>query len=388
MEHDEQVRIVRAILRHIEAGTTDLADEIFLNPVSSYTSAAQLELEWQRLFRGMPLLVGLSCQIPKAGGWLTDDFAPTPILVVRTASGEARAFANVCRHRGAKIAAGSGRDARCFVCPYHAWRYELDGRLGAIPDEYGFEGIDRDEYALRPLPIAERDGLLWVLPTTGGTIDLDAHLGVLSRELSAYRFGEYHYYTTRVIRRRMNWKLVVDTFGEAYHLKPLHRATVGHIYHQNVEVCRSHGLSHSMTLARRTIEHLRGSPETTWNLIPHAAVVYVLFPNVVFTVQGDHIDVLRVYPVDGRVDECVMYVDWYIPEPATTEKAVRHWEKNVDLFVRTVNDEDFAVGEEIQRGFASGAQTHLTYGRYEVPLQHYHHALRAALAEEGGAAPP
>jgi phenylpropionate dioxygenase-like ring-hydroxylating dioxygenase large terminal subunit len=379
MQHEEQVRIVRALLRHIEAGTTDLADEVFLNPVSSYTAPAQLEREWRRLFGGMPLLVGLSCQIPQAGDWLTDDFAPTPVLVVRTASGEVRAFANVCRHRGARVAEGSGRGASCFVCPYHAWRYELDGGLGAIPDEYGFAGIDRDEYALRPLPIAERDGLLWVVPTPGSTIDLDAHLGALSGELSAYGFAGYHYYTTRVIRRRMNWKLVIDTFGEAYHLKPLHRATVGHIYHQNVEVCRSHGRSHSMTLARRTIERLRRTPEATWNLIPHAAVVYVLFPNTVFTVQGDHIDVLRVYPADGRVDECVMYVDWYVPEPPTSEKALRHWEKNVDLFVRTVVDEDFALGEGIQRGFASGAQTHLTYGRYEVPLHHYHRALREAL---------
>jgi len=379
MRHEEQVRIARALLRHIEAGTTDLADGVFLNPVSSYTAPAQLEREWHRLFREIPLLVGLSCQIPQAGDWLTDDFAPTPILVVRGASGEARAFANVCRHRGARIAEGSGRGARSFVCPYHAWRYELDGSLGAIPDEYGFEGIDRDEYALCPLPVAERDGLLWVVPTPGGTIDLDAHLGALSGELSAYGFAGYHHYTTRAIRRRMNWKLVIDTFGEAYHLKPLHRATVGHIYHQNVEVCRSHGRSHSMTLARRTIESLRGTPEATWELIPHAAVVYVLFPNTVFTVQGDHVDVLRVYPADRRVDECVMYVDWYVPEPATSEKAIRHWEKNVDLFLRTVIDEDFAVGEGIQRGFASAAQSHLTYGRYEVPLQHYHRALLAAL---------
>src|SRR5262249_8238522 len=152
---------------------------------------------------------------------------------------------------------------------------------------------------------------------------------------------------------------------EAYHLKPLHHGTVGGIFHQNVEVCRDHGLHHSMTIARRTIESLRAEREERWSLFPHAAVVYVLFPNTVFTVQGDHIDVLRFYPSDSPTDEAVMYVDWYIPEPATTESAVRHWEKNVDLFVRTVNDEDFAVGEGIQRGFAAGVQTHLTYGRYE-----------------------
>ncbi len=380
MQLDEQKRIARTLLDHLARGTTDLTDGVFLNPVESYTSAEQLDREWRDLFGKMPLLVGFSCQIRNPGDWLTDDFAPVPILVVRGHDGRARAFANVCRHRGTKIARGCGTAARAFVCPYHAWRYDLDGSLGAVPDAYGFPGLDRSAYGLRPLPLAERDGLLWVTPSPDAALDLEAHLGApLLAELATYDFARYHYYTTRTLRRRMNWKLVVDTFGEAYHLKPLHRATVASIYHQNVEVCREHGLSHSMTLARRTIEQLHDQPESAWQLIPHAVVVYVLFPNTVFSVQGDHIDVLRVYPVPGKVDECVMYVDWYVPERPETEKAIAYWDKNVDLFMRTVNDEDFAVGEDIQRSFTTGVQTHLTYGTYEAPLQCFHRSLRRAL---------
>jgi phenylpropionate dioxygenase-like ring-hydroxylating dioxygenase large terminal subunit len=383
MDHDEQLRIAKALLAHLEQGTTDLADDVFRNPVSSYTSPAQLDLEWRRLFAGRPLWVGLSCQIPGAGDWLTDDFAPVPILVVRGGDGVARAFANVCRHRGARVAEACGKGARGFVCPYHAWRYDLDGRLAAIPEAYGFPGVDPAEHGLRPLPVAERAGMLWVVPDVDGEeIDLDVHLGPVAGELAAHRFAGLHYYTTRVLRRRLNWKLVIDTFGEAYHLKPLHRATVAGIYHQNLEVCRAHGEHHSMTLARRTIERLRELPEERWRLIPHAAIVYVFFPNVVFTVQDDHVDVLRVYPVDGKVDESVILVDWYVPEAPVSEKAIAHWEKNVDLFLRTVNDEDFATAEGIQRGFATGVQTHVTYGRYEVPLQRFHRTLQAALFGE------
>jgi phenylpropionate dioxygenase-like ring-hydroxylating dioxygenase large terminal subunit len=381
-----QVEIVKRFLAHIDAGTTDLADDVYLNPVASYTSGEQLRLEREALFRARPLLVGLSCQIPNPGDYFTDDFSSPPILVVRSSSGEARAFANVCRHRGSRVAEGSGRGIRRFVCPYHAWTYDLEGRVAAIPDAYGFEGIDRGEYGLRPLPILERSGLLWVIPGRSGTIDAAAHLGALDAELAAYRFEDYHYYTTRVIQREMNWKLVIDTFGEAYHLKPLHRATVGHIFHQNLAVCRRHGDHHSMILARRSIDTLRGEPEADWRLIPHAATVYVLFPNTVFTVQGDHIDVLRVYPDRDRVDRCSMYVDWYVPEAPKDERAVAYWDKNVDLFLRTVNDEDFRIGEGIQRGFESGAQTHVTYGRFEVPLQDYHRALRRALRSSVSAA--
>ena len=382
MQREEEIRIAGSLLDHLERGTTDVVDELLSNPVSSYTSEEQLGREWRELFGAWPLLVGFSCQIPEPGDWLTDDFAPVPILVVRGADGRAHAFANVCRHRGSRVVEGCGRGARGFVCPYHAWRYDLDGKLAAIPDAYGFEGLDRDAHGLRRLPIAEADGLLWVVADVGAVerpVDLASHLGPLADELSAYRFADYHFYTTRILRRRMNWKLVIDTFGEAYHLKPLHRATVASIYHQNVEVCRGHGPHHSMTLARRTIESLRDVPRSEWRLIPHAVVVYVFFPNVVFSVQGDHVDVVRVYPVPGRVDECIVAVDWLVPEAPTSEKAKQHWDKNVDLFLRTVDDEDFATAEGIQRGFASGVQTHLTYGRYEVPLQRYHRTLRRVL---------
>jgi len=381
VQHATQVEIVERFLAHLSAGTTDLAPDVYRNPVSSYTSMEQLALERDLLFRRRPLLVGLSCQIPKPGDYFTDDFASPPILVVRSASGEARAFANVCRHRGSRVAEGRGRAQR-FVCPYHAWTYDLDGRIAAIPDPYGFEGIDRQRYGLVPLPTVERSGLLWVVPG-GDAVDVPSYLDALDRELAAYRFEDYHYYTTRVIHREMNWKLVVDTFGEAYHLKPLHRATVGSIFHQNVAVCRRHGDHHSMILARRSIESLRGEPQAAWRLIPHAATVYVLFPNTVFTVQGDHVDVLRVYPDSDRPDRCSMYVDWYVPEAPKDERAVAYWDKNVDLFLRTVNDEDFKIGEGIQRGFASGVQTHVTYGRYEVPLQYYHQSLARALHSGG-----
>ena len=139
-----------------------------------------------------------------------------------------------------------------------------------------------------------------------------------------------------------------------------------------------------MILARRTIDTLRSEPQADWRIIPHAATVYVLFPNTVLTVQGDHVDVLRVYPDGDQVDRSVMYVDWYVPEPPSGEKARAYWDKNIDLFLRTVNDEDFTLGEGIQKGFASGTQTHVTYGRYEAPLQYYHRSLQRALGSNGG----
>jgi hypothetical protein len=99
--------------------------------------------------------------------------------------------------------------------------------------------------------------------------------------------------------------------------------------------------------------------------------------------QGDHLETWHVYPAGNNVDESVMCVSLYTPETATTESARRHWDRNMELLLATVDKEDFPVSEGIQRGFYSGAQDVILFGRNEPSLQHFHKAIKAALAEAG-----
>lgn len=380
MDHSTQVTLTRELLRHIAAGTTSLAEQVTLNPTAAYTDRSLLALERELLFREYPLLMGLSCQVAEPGDYLTDDFSGVPIVVVRHADGALRAFVNVCRHRGARLVLGSGRIAGRFVCPYHGWSYGLDGRLARVPQRDGFAGLDFATYGLCPLPVAEKHGMIWVRPSPGEAFDIDAHLAGLGAELESYGCAGYHFYESRVIEREMNWKIVIDTFLEPYHFAYLHRDTVGPIFIPNLCLFHPFGLNLRETLPRRSILDLRDRPEAEWDLVTHSAIVYVLFPNTVFIMQADHIETWRVYPQGDRPDRCVMYLDFYIPEPPTTESARRHWQRNMDLAIRTVDQEDFPTGEGVQRGFASGAQAHLTYGRNEPALAHFENAVRAALA--------
>ena len=313
-------------------------------------------------------MLGFSCQLREPGDYLTDDFSGVPILLVRGADGAANAFANVCRHRGARLADGCGRAAKGFSCPYHGWSYALDGALTAIPDARNFEGIDERRRGLVKLPIAERDGMIWVLPAPGGRIDLEAHLGALAPELASYGLEGYHHYETRILRQKMNWKLVIDTFLEPYHLACLHRNTVGSIFYGNLCLFEPFGDNLRETLPRRTITQLRELPEAEWDLITHTAIVYVLFPNTVFVMQADHVETWRAYPDEGRTDRCVMYLDFYIPEPVTSDKAKLHWDKNMDLTIRTVRGEDFPTSEGMQAGYAAQVQEAVVYGRNEPAL--------------------
>jgi phenylpropionate dioxygenase-like ring-hydroxylating dioxygenase large terminal subunit len=383
MDAELQRALMRRALAHLDAGTTDVADDVYLHPVASYTDAVQLARERERLFRGEPLLAAWSCQMPRPGDHLADDRSGVPILLVRGEDGRVRAFLNVCRHRAARVAEGAG-NRRQLVCPYHGWTYGLDGRLVGVPDRRSFPGVEPADNGLVPLPAAERNGLIWVLaaPRADGDASLDAraHLGGLDAEFESYGLAGYHHYETRLIRRRMNWKLVIDTFLEPYHLGVLHRNTVAPLFHPNTCLFDAFGPHLREVLPRRSIESQRGVPAGDWAFLAHHTVVYVLFPNTVFVMQVDHAETWRVFPVEDRVDECEMFLDFFVPQPIDTDSARRHWERNMDLTIRTVCDEDFPVSEAMQRNFASGAPSHSYFGRNEPALAHFERTVSQRVA--------
>ena len=384
MRPETRSELARRLDHYLETGTTAMAEAMFRNPVTAYTSEERLALEKRVLFREYPLLVGLSCQVAAPGDYLTDDDSGMPILVVRSKAGALQALANVCRHRGARVVDGCGSGKRAFSCPYHGWTYDLDGRLIDVPGEAGFPGLSREEHALRPLPVVEEHGLVWVVPAPAGpsaTIDIDAHLGGLAPELASFGFERWHHFETRTLRPRINWKMAVDTFLEAYHLATLHRASVAPIFVGNVCASDRFGPHHRMIAVRRSFAEPRDRGEAERDLLRHTIELYTLFPNAVFVHQADHDELWRMFPCSAP-DDCSVHLSLYVPEPATTEKARRHWAANLQLAIDAVDREDFRLGEGIQRGFRSGAQEHVTYGRNEPALIHFHRSLRRALGLE------
>ena len=105
--------------------------------MAAYTDPEHLAEEQQILFRKHPLVMGFASDWAEPGEFRTDDYAGVPILIVRGRDGKLRAFLNVCRHRGAKVAQGCGK-ARLFSCPYHAWTYDLAGNWRAFPTSAAF----------------------------------------------------------------------------------------------------------------------------------------------------------------------------------------------------------------------------------------------------------
>ncbi len=384
MDKGTQVAILKRLLGHVEAGTTCEAAEPWRNDVSVYDSPERLADETRLLFRARPILLGMTADWPNPGDYRTDDYAGVPILVTRGRDGGLRAFLNVCRHRGAKVASGCGK-ASVFSCPYHAWTYDLEGKLRGIPEERSFPGVRAERSGLTALPICERHGMVWVIPTPAKdgatTFDIDPWLGGLGPEFASYGFGSYHLWDRRVVEETMNWKILVDTFHESYHIGFLHRDSLTSILHTNVADFEAFGPNHRLVFPRKKLERLKAQPETTWDLMWNTATVYTLFPNTVFVTQGDHIEIHRIFPREGRPDRAVMETTLYVPKAPVTEDEKAHWRKNMDLVMKVVTTEDFPAGRSMQIGFGSGAQSHIVYGRNEPAMIHFHRSLDLAVAD-------
>jgi nitrite reductase/ring-hydroxylating ferredoxin subunit len=382
MDHPTQVSLSRTLLAMIEQRQTSMANDIFLNPVESYTSLDQQRREQQHLFGSRPLMIGLGGQLAYPGDFLTDDLSGVPVLVVRDNNGSLNAFINVCRHRGARLLNGSGNIAGAMTCPYHGWAYGLDGQLQRLNPPGSFEGLSCTERNLTRLSVLEQHGLIWVHPTPGGQIDETQTLGLLTHEVQCFGFQHYSHYQTRRLRRRFNWKVVVDTFLENWHFSTLHRQTVLPIFLPGISHFEGCGQHLRLIMPRRSIVELFDQPEEQWDLLRHSAIMYVLFPNTLLVWQGDHLEVWRVFAAGPRcVDQCLIEVSLHVPAAPTSAKEKTHWDKNMILLMDTVDGEDFQLAKYLQKGYVSHAQQYLTFGRNEPALQHFHRAIRAAIDE-------
>jgi nitrite reductase/ring-hydroxylating ferredoxin subunit len=153
-------------------------------PVENYTSDSIRAAEIARLFRPLPLIAGHASELAPGQVLAHDDYG-VPLLLTREADGRFRAFLNVCRHRGMRLVAATGKaEPRAgVVCPYHGWTYKLDGALRHRLHAEAFDDCSAAATNLVALPCEERHGLLWVVPTPEATIDVAAWLDGLDAEL-------------------------------------------------------------------------------------------------------------------------------------------------------------------------------------------------------------
>jgi phenylpropionate dioxygenase-like ring-hydroxylating dioxygenase large terminal subunit len=383
MEHVEQVALIKRMLGYAARNERDLSGEMGSAPVQSYIDPALYKREIQTLFRQHPIVVGFSSQLAKVGDFLTNNDTGQPILLVRHADGGLRAFLNVCRHRGAQVElAPAGARKRAFVCTYHGWTYDTDGNLVAMTEPEGFD-CDKAQMGLRRLKVAEKYGMVWVVPTAledgaDTTLDIDAYLGPLATDLAPWAMDYWGLQSTAPIYPAMNWKLVMDTFLETYHFRFLHRKSVNPLFLDHYGSYDRLGEHVRICSAKLTMPQLRDKPEAEWRLLDHALVLHIIFPNTVLAWTQDHCGVFTIFPTG--VETSLMHLNVLVAPQMRASKAEEYWNVNARL-LRSAVDEDFGLGATTQRGFHSGANDRIIFGRNESGLTYWHQAIERAMAK-------
>ena len=361
----DETALAERIFQHVDAGTTDLGDTVWREPVSHYLSHERFEAECA-LIRRYPTPFCPSAALPERGSYLARMAAGNPIVVTRDSDGTVRAFINACRHRGMQVAEGSGC-AKALSCPYHGWTYGLDGSLKGIPGQSGFPELDRSEHGLKAVAAIERGGIIYVQQE--GDIDPRRLTHALD-----YFSPDQPLFDQKVLTDSANWKLLYETLMEGYHIKSLHRESFYPFGYDNLNVVETFGPHSRVVYPFQRIEQLREVPPSDRSLTGLVTSVYMLFPNASISVLSKHTNLVILEPVSPTESQWVIYS---LINTASDGKPFELEDAKRDAaFVNdSGQEEDRAAAAAIQRTLASGANSHLTFGHFEKAIVHFHQRL-------------
>ena len=188
-------------------------------PQGFYTDPSVYELELERVVYRNWILAGHVSELPAPGDFKVVNVAGESAIIVRGADGELRAFANVCRHRGSLVCLEERGHAKGFSCPYHGWKYGLDGALVAARDMP--EGFDKSDYRLKPVSFDVVHGLLFVC-FTDAPLSLEACKQDLAAPMAMFDFPNLRVAARKVYDIPANWKLCIENYQECYHCATAH----------------------------------------------------------------------------------------------------------------------------------------------------------------------
>ena len=204
-------------------------------PTSVYTSEDFVEAELKHVFSKDWYCVGRADALSKTGDYVTAELAGQPIAVLRDADHQLRAMSNVCLHRMSTLLQGRG-NAKTIVCPYHAWTYNLDGKLRGAPAMTQNDAFCKDHYRLPQVRCEEWLG--WVFVCLDPNAEpVSVQLAEVADMIAAYDMTNYSesFYEEHVWDT--NWKVLAENFMESYHLPVCHAGTIGGLSKLEDMVC-------------------------------------------------------------------------------------------------------------------------------------------------------
>ena len=188
-----------------------------------YTSEDIFAREYDRIFSREWIYAGHFSQLPTKGSFFKIEYGGEEIVVVRGEGEQVHAHLNVCRHRGFRLCEDQTGKVRSFVCPYHHWRYDLDGTLRNAPQMPDGEYFDYRDFGLRTARTEVWHGLIYV--------NLNHEpVESISSKFRAFEVGvaKFAPERTKLVHEKKylldaNWKVAAENALECYHCPGSHR---------------------------------------------------------------------------------------------------------------------------------------------------------------------
>jgi phenylpropionate dioxygenase-like ring-hydroxylating dioxygenase large terminal subunit len=326
-------------------------------PPACYSDGTIFDHETEAVFHHSWVGLGRVDRWPSPGDYSAMDIAGVPIIVVRNDAGELKGFANSCRHRGSQILQGDGK-CRSLRCPFHSWRYDLDGNLSFAPKMEEAIDFNPQDFGLVEFRVQQSDGIAYLcLDDSVG--DLDQWLLDFSEMHAPWSMAQLVSTRVREFEVNCNWKTFIEVFNEYYHLPYVHPKTLSNFYPEPEDTDEVSGnyttqfgptegnaallagtQDHALPLAKQLSGREKSGIRYTW-----------VYPNLTFAASPDSLWMYQAFPITpdrSRIVQTICFPPDTVKE-AGFENKVKHYYDRYDAAL----DEDIPALEQQQVGLSS-----------------------------------
>lgn len=361
--------------------TDQLRDEIeagWTIPAEWYCDDEIFAIEQRNIFERSWQYVGRLEQVRDPGDFITAVIGRVPVVVLRNRRGELAGFVNVCRHRCSEVVQGAGR-RNTLQCHYHAWTYDLDGRLISAPRSEREESFNKEELCLEPVKVGSFGPFVFA-SVSADAAPLAEELGELPARMldDGLDLEDLGFSQHGVWEVEANWKIVVENYGECYHCPVAHPS-----FSRLMEVDPdSYALESGIHWSRATTPLRTWREDRTPQLpydpagpVTRAQFAY-LWPNFTIVQNPGPMNAMAFYfvPLSPRRTQVVS--EYFFDKDASPEVV-----KDMIEFNIAVGAEDQALVESVQRGMDSGR---VRQGRLlldsEHLIQHFQRLVHGAVS--------
>ena len=338
-------------------------------PAAYYTDETYFRREMERLFGRMWVSAGRVEQVERPGQFIVRELLGESIIITSNAAGKVNAFYNVCRHRGTKLCTEQhGAFAGSIQCPYHAWTYDLDGRLIGAPHMDDVPHFRKADYPLHKVHTDVWDGHIFI-NLSPEPAPLLEQLASLPEKFAPWRMQDLRLGHRVVYDVKANWKLIIQNYNECLHCPNLHPALnkLSHYLSGENEPLQPTYMGGRMDL-RPGVETLTMDGRCSREFLPglseedvRRVYYYAIFPNMLLSLHPDYMLVHTLWPL--APDRTINVCEWHFHP---TELAGPGFDpKDAVEFWDMTNRQDWLVCELSQAGISSRAYTPGPYSNRE-----------------------